>query len=174
MEGEFNNLGINNAPITFTGKTNNIATSDELDAPLMYQDKLGTNYSRGKKAAKMVTLTGVALILTAAAIKTGSLLTNAFIVNVPTVENEKFEVIEGVLNYSFEITNKGKYQVYYIINVDNVNIVKQDCSNPDTYVGTFNEISDGQTGHFYIEFTNSVDYTKRITSVTFTNKGVTL
>ena len=174
MEGEFNNLDINNAPITFTGKTDNTATSDELAAPLMYQQTMGTNYSRGKKAVKAVTATGIALILTAAAIKTGSMLSNVFIVNQPTVENENYEIVEGVFSYSFTITNKGKYEIFYYIDVDNVNKVKVNCSNPDLYEGTFDEINDDQIGKFYIEFTNKIDYKRTLKTITFTNKGVKL
>ncbi len=174
MEGEFNNLNINNTPITFTGKTDNTATSDELSAALMYQDKMGTNYSKGKKVARIVSATGIALILTAAAIKTGDLISNAFIVNQPTLEASTFTVSEGVFSYSFTITNKGKYAVYYYIDVDKVNKVKEDCSEPNTYEGTFSEISEGQTGKFYIEFTNKIDYKKTLKTITFTTEGVNL
>ena len=54
MEGEFNNLNINNTNITFNNKPNNIETSDELKAPLMYQDNIqGTNFARKKRTAKI-------------------------------------------------------------------------------------------------------------------------
>ena len=48
MENEFNTLVYENTKVTFTGKTDNIATSDELTAAPLYQDKMGTNYSQSK------------------------------------------------------------------------------------------------------------------------------
>ena len=51
--------------------SNNIATSDELEAAPIYQDKMGTAYSKSKHITRAFNVAGISLILTAAAIKTG-------------------------------------------------------------------------------------------------------
>ena len=84
MANELNELTYNNTPITFTGKTDNIATSDETKAPLLYQDKMGTVYSKSKAVRRAFNFAGISLILTAVAIKTGSLISNVYILNPPT------------------------------------------------------------------------------------------
>ena len=85
MANELNELTYNNTPITFTGKTDNIATSDEAKAPLLYQETMGTAYSRSKAVSRVFNFAGISLILTAAAIKTGSLISNVYILNPPSV-----------------------------------------------------------------------------------------
>ena len=79
MANEINDLTYNNVNITFTGQTNNIATSDEVTASPIYQDKMGTVYSRSKSVTRAFNFAGISLILTAAAIKTGSLISNVYI-----------------------------------------------------------------------------------------------
>ena len=55
MEGEFNNLQLNNANITFNSKPNNTETSDEMKAPMMIQENIeGTIYARKKRNTKIV------------------------------------------------------------------------------------------------------------------------
>ena len=85
MANELNELTYNNMPITFTGKTDNIATSDETKAPLLYQDKMGTVYSKSKAVRRAFNFAGISLILTAVAIKTGSLISNVYILNPPSL-----------------------------------------------------------------------------------------
>lgn len=175
MEGEFNNLAINNAPITFTNNTNNIATSDELSAPLLYQDTLGTKHSRAaKKVTKAAIATGIALLVTTAAIKTGSIVSNAFVLNAPTVTESSFAFEEGVFHYSFIIANKGNYQIKYYISINDEVKFSAECSEETTYSGSYDEIEPGERGSFYVEFTNGVDYKKRIKTVRFTTKGINL
>ena len=175
MEGEFNDYLINNTPITFTGSTNNIATSDELSAPLLYQDTLGTKYSKqGKRVARFVGATGIALLVTAAAVRTGSVLTNGFVLNAPVVENGSFLFEEGEFKYEFTIANKGNYEIKCFITINGVTKFSDDCSEEKTYSGTFNEIQDGERGNFYVEFSNKVDYKKKIKNVRFTTKGIAL
>lgn len=176
MEGEFNNFNINNTPITFSVATNNIATSDELSAALCYQDKQGTEYSKKKatRAKKIVATTGIALLLTTAAIRTGTVLTNGFVLNPPVVNNENFVYEDGTFKFSFSLENKQKYRVTYYITVNEVIEVKEDCSEAGDYNGEFSDLLDGERGVFYVEFTNNVDYKKRIKTVRFTTKGVSL
>ena len=173
MNGEFNDLTYNNTKVTFTNATNNTELSDELSAALMYQDKMGTQYSKRKRASRIVTATGIAILVTAASIASRTLISNAFILNPPKAKMEVCEVVDNQFHYSFTITNKGEYKIYYSISVDNVEKLKKDCSTPSTYEGYFSDIEEGQKGLFLIEFTNSVDYKKTIKRITFTKGEIT-
>ena len=174
MKGEFNDLTYNNTNITFVNKTNNIQTSDELTAALVYQDKMGTNYSRSKKISKAVSAAGIAILLTAASVKAGSVITNAYVLNPPSVVNDSYKVEDNVFTYSFEIKNEKGYEMTYNISINDELKFTETCSEQKTYEGSFKEFAIGERCLFYIEFSNKVDYTKRIRQVRFTTKGVTL
>ena len=51
---------------------------------------------------------------------------------------------------------------------------QEDCSLEGTYSGEFSDIEVGERGLFYVEFTNSVDYKKKIKTIRFTTKGVSV
>lgn len=167
MANEINDLTYNNLNITFDGKVDNTATSDELSASLLYQDKLGTAYSRSKSVVRAFNFAGISLILTAVAIKTGSLIANVFILNPPTVSVETCEVVDHVFNYEFTVTNIGKYQITYYLKVNDKEVLKEDCSEEKSYIVTYDKLKKNDIGNFYIEFTNKVDYTQIIDSYDF-------
>lgn len=169
MANELNDLTYNNTPITFNAATNNIATSDELQASAIYQDKMGTAYSRNKGVAKAINFAGISLIMTAAAIKTGSLISNVYILNPPSVSNVAYDLKDRTFNASFTISNIEKYTItYYLyVNDEKEARVKEDCSEAKDYTFTYGELNKNDEGHFYIEFTNSFDYIKTIESYTF-------
>ena len=168
MEQELNVLEYDNTKVTFTGKTNNIATSDELEASPIYQDKMGTAYSKARAISKAINITGISLILTAAAIKTGSLIANAYILNPPSLSSNHYTVSEHVFTYEFTVSNPGKYTLSYFFEINNNKVIMGDCSEERTYSGTYEGINKGDKLHFYVEFTNGVDYTKTIDSYKFT------
>ena len=177
MEGEFNNLQFNNANITFNNKPNNIETSDELKAPTMYQDNIeGTVYARKKRATKVVALTGITLLVTAASIASGSIISNAFILNPPVISDAEYTVVDEVFNYKFTVENKGEYDVVYTISIGTKTYVKENCSVPGTYVGVFNEnkdlLIDNQVATFYLRFSNKFDYTKQLVKIKFNKGGI--
>ena len=169
MANELNELTYNNTPITFTGKTENIATSDETKAPLLYQDKMGTVYSRRKAVRRAFNFAGISLILTAVAIKTGSLISNVYILNPPTVSATYYSLTGSSFTASFTISNSNKYKMtYYLyINENEEPTLVDDCTESKEYLVTYEELNVGDEGHFYIEFTNSVDYVKTIESYNF-------
>lgn len=173
MEGEFNNLTYNNTNITFTGNTNNIETSDELTATLLYQDKMGTKYSKSKGVVRAFNIVGITLIFTAAAFKAGSIFSNIFVTNPPSIVENSFKTAlnDHEFSFSFEIENKGKYQVYYFLEVNEEIVLKEDCSTPGSYEGSYDQLKDGDNGKFYIQFTNKVDYKKTIETYKFTVGG---
>ena len=167
MNEELNNLTYDNTKVTFSTSTNNIETSDELEAAPIYQDKMGTNYSRSKGVARAINIAGISLILTAAAIKTGSLLANAYVLNPPSVSEQTFVVENKVFSYEFTVSNPGEYQITYYLYVNDIEVMQGDCTKEDTYVGSYDALNSGDKGHFYIEFTNRVDYQKTIESYKF-------
>ena len=164
MEQELNVLEYDNAKVTFTGKTDNIATSDELEASAIYQDKMGTAYSRSKKLSRAISATGISLLLTAAAIRTGSLIANAYILNPPSISVKPYTVTEHVFNYEFTVSNKGKYTINYFLEINNNKVIIGDCSEEKEYTGSYENIEKGDELHFYVSFTNNVDYVKTIDS----------
>ena len=171
MKDELNTLSYNNTPITFTGKTNNIETSDELTAAPLYQDKMGTAYSKSKMVVRAFNFAGISLILTAAAIKTGSLISNAYVLNPPSISEAVYQVENKVFSFSFKVSNPADYEITYYLYINYIEVLKENCSKPQTYTSSYENLKVGDKGHFYIQFTNSVDYTKTIANYSFTVEG---
>lgn len=167
MANELNDLLYDNTKVTFTGKTDNIAQSDELDAPLMYQTKMGTNYSKGKSVVRAFNFAGISLILTAAAIKTGSLISNVYILNPPSISEAHYLVENNSFSADFIVSNKGKYHITYYLYVNEEKVLSEDCSEEKTYKVNYDDLFVGDKGRFYIEFTNDVDYKKVIENYIF-------
>ena len=171
MEGEFNNLTFDNTKTVDISKVDNIKTSDELTAALMYQDKMGTEYSKRKSAAKVVSATGIALIATAASIRTGTLISNAFVVNPPTTKISVCEVVDNTFHITFDISNKLSYKVQYYILINNEIKISEECSEPKTYDVIYKDFSESDSGTFYIEFSNRVDYKTKLVKINFNTGG---
>jgi hypothetical protein len=169
MAEELNNLVYNNTNITFTNNVNNIATSDELEAAPLYQDKMGTVYSRSKHITRAFNVAGISLILTAAAIKTGSIISNAYVLNPPSLTNKEFIVEKHSFKATFTVSNPMKYAMsyYLFINENEEPVIKEDCTEAKEYTFEYNELQKGDSGHFYIEFSNKVDYRKTIETFNF-------
>ena len=169
MDGELNNLTYNNTNITFTNNVNNIATSDETTASPLYQDKMGTAYSRSKSVARAFNFVGISLILTAAAIKTGSLIANAYVLNPPSLSNQNYVLVDHTFKAEFTVSNPMKYKItaYLFINENEEAVIKEDCTEQKEYLIEYSGLTKGDSGRFYIEFTNTVDYRKTIDTYTF-------
>ena len=167
MANELNDLLYDNTKVTFTDKTDNIAQSDELDAPLMYQMKMGTNYSKGKSVVRAFNFAGISLILTAAAIKTGSLISNVYILNPPSISEAHYLVENNSFSVDFIVSNKGKYHITYYLYVNEEKVLSEDCSEEKTYEVSYDDLFVGDKCRFYIEFTNDVDYKKVIENYIF-------
>lgn len=156
MSEELNNLTFDNTKITFTGKTDNIATSDELDAALLYQDKMGTNYSRSKNVVRAFNFVGISLILTAAAIKSGNIISNIFAPNYPKVSDAVYAVNGETFTAEFTISNKGSYEVYYRLMVNEQEVLKEDCSEEKAYNVEYSHLQANDECEFYIEYNEKV------------------
>lgn len=156
MSEELNNLTFDNTKITFTGKTDNIATSDELDATLLYQDKMGTNYSKSKNVVRAFNFVGISLILTAAAIKSGNIISNVFAPKYPKVSDVAYNVDGETFTAEFTINNKGSYEVYYCLIVNDQEVLKEDCSEEKTYNVEYSHLLPNDECEFYIEYNEKV------------------
>ena len=167
MSEYLNDLKYDNTKITFNQNTNNIATSDELTATPLYQDKMGTAYSKSKAVVRAFNMVGISLILTATAIKTGSLISNVFILNPPTISEKSYLVEDGTFKATFTISNSGKYRIDYHLFINDEEVLNEECSNSETYEVTYSHLEDGDSGHFYIAFSNRVDYQKTIETFDF-------
>ena len=174
MTGEFNELNINNANITFNKSPNNIALSDELSAPIMYQDTMGTEYSKKKaKTAKKITVAmGITLLATASAIQAGTFISNGFVLNPPSISEDTYAVNEGVFSFAFSVTNKGNYKVIYYIDVNKTRVYEEECSVAGTYQASFSDYTENDSCEFYIQFTNRLDYRKNLRIVKFNKGGI--
>lgn len=173
MEGEFNNLECNNVATTFVASTNNTATSDELDAPLNYADKFGTKHSKKKKIVPLlVKTTGLTIILVAVGIQGVTFLRNNFVKDPPTIINKEYHVSPDYgFGFYFEIENSRNYSTYYFVEVNGVEVIKEDCSKPGGYEGNYPEVYMGDNLRFYISFTNKYDYVKVIEDFRTTVEG---
>ena len=168
MDGEFNNLDYNNANITFSVATNNIATSDETSADPIYQRQMGTNYSKGKKVGKAITIVGISIALTAVAISSGSIIKNIFVPAPPEVVSPTVLVNGETLSFIFSIKNPRKYKTTYFVDINGENVLQEECVMEQDYVGEYSPVKVGDRCKFYITFTNSLDYYKTI----YTNEFV--
>ena len=170
MNGELNEFNINNTNITFSTTTNNIATSDETSADPIYQRQMGTNYSKSKKVARGITITLIALSVTAVAISGGSIIRNVYVMDPPSVSNASIVVEDGNFNYSFTISNVRNYETFYYLDINGENVLKEECIEPKDYSGTYSPVDGGDRCKFYVIFTNSFDYYKTIFSKEFVVK----
>ena len=167
MEGEFNNLGINNTPITFSVATNNIATSDETSADPIYQRQMGTNYSKAKKVSKAITIVGVSVAFTAIAVSTGSVLKNIFVPDPPEIKNANYVIEDGIFSCTFSVVNKRHYKTYYYFEVNGLKVLEEECTEAKDYSVEYSPLETGNRCKFYITFTNSLDYFKTIRTKEF-------
>ena len=167
MENELNTLTYNNTNITFTAKTNNTETSDELTASALYQEKMGTAYSKSKTVARVFNITGISLILTAAAIKTGSVISNAYVLNPPSISDNTYVVKDHTFTTTFTISNPGEYDINYYLYINDIEVLNGECKEEKEYTVSYDKLNVNDKGHFYIEFTNKVDYKKTIESYEF-------
>ena len=106
--------------------------------------------------------------MTAAAIRTGSLIANAYILNPPSISAPHYAVTEHVFNYEFTISNPSNYTINYFLEINTNKVITGDCSEERTYNGSYEGLKTGDELHFYIEFTNGVDYTKTIDNYKYT------
>ena len=129
---------------------------------------MGTNYSKSKTVVRVFNLTGISLILTAAAIKTGSLIANAYVLNPPSISNTVYKVESNTFTASFKVSNVAEYRMTYYLYINDINMMIGECSEQKEYTVSYDQLKAHDEGRFYIEFTNGIDYKKTIETYTFT------
>ena len=162
MEGEFNNLNVNNTNITFSVATNNIATSDETSADPIYQRQMGTLYSKSKKVTRVLTIAGLSVAFTAIAVSSGSVLKNIFVPTPPAINFPTVTFTEEKIVYSFSVSNPKNYVTTYCLEINGTRVIEESCRETKDYVGEYSPVVAGDKCKFFITFTNSFDYYKTI------------
>lgn len=166
MQGEINNIQTDNIKTTFTNNTNNIQTSDELQADPVYVRKMGTAYSIGKWTKRITVAVGFTITVTAAAVM-GGLGKNAFVPDPPKAEGINFEYSKDLntLSYYFNIKeNKRNYPITFSVTIEGEKnpYYTLDCTQIGEYKGV---VGDFEIGHFYVyslSYSNRVDYTNTL------------
>lgn len=130
---EYNNLDTDNTATNFNATPDNTKTSDELDAPISYGYEYPvreTNFAKLKKNIKIikiaactvtVTVTGGALVVV--------IRNNMVAKEIPKVENYEVNVINKFLSYKADLSNMGKYTVFFEINKGGQIINKDSYTN---------------------------------------------
>lgn len=164
MQGEFNDLTTNNTATTFTNMTNNLSLSDELTASENYVRKMGTAYSAGKWAKRIVIATGITLTVSAAAILGGNMITNVYVGNAPAIASGYiFKMDKNSIYYEFAIeSNPNNYPVTFRLYDDKTPIFTLDCSSPIGYTGYVDMVESLDKAIYEIYFTNRLDYKRTL------------
>ena len=164
MTGEFNDLTTNNTATSFSNTTNNLALSDELSADANYVRKMGTAYSAGKWAKRIVVITGITMTVSAAAILGGNVITNVYVGKAPTIASGYvFKMDEYSIHYDFAIeSNANNYPVTFRLYNENESIFTLDCSTVQGYTGYIDLAESLDKVIYEIYFTNRLDYKRTL------------
>ena len=170
MNNEFNDLNTDNTKTTFNNTPNNVEQSDELNAPPVYTIEKETHYAKSKKVSKAIIYTGVSLIFVSLAIYGVRYLTDQFVSNPPKANETSFSVGETTdsFSYSFTITNKNHYKVFFEVKRNNEDFYKIEVSDEARYEGTLESVGYNKKIDYEIWFSNRVDYTNTILKGTLT------
>ncbi len=116
--GEFNNIETNNLKQSFSNSPNNIETSDEISLGESLFLKQDTTYALKKRDDEKAKRIVAAITISATAILGGTFLANSFLPTLPSIDNISQSVIDKSIHYSFDISNNKKYDVIYVVYVN--------------------------------------------------------
>ena len=170
QESEWNELAYDNIATTFSLSTDNVATSDELSAPPVYENGKDTLYAKNHRAKKITTISLITLSATAALAAGGSVITNAFVGDPPSISSDGVvSLVSGtdVLHYEFEVTNKRHYKTVLKVYVDKTETFTLDITEPGPYIGETGHLGFGVSGTFKAVFGNGLDYKQQIWAGSF-------
>lgn len=147
MESQWNDLS-----------TDNLALSDELSAPGVYEVGKETAYARSK-AVKVTTIT-VSTLLIAAGGVLGIESFNPFITGLPEISEPSFSFVSNTLVYSFEVENEGNYSVAFYVIAEKANepLFDLDISAPGHYEGAVEDLKIGVAYKGRYTVSNGFDY----------------
>lgn len=154
---EINSIQTDNTA-TLSLTTDNTATSDEIKPNYDYVSKGKTEYAKNK-ATKVTT---AAAIITVSFLSGGTLLTNTFLGDLPTIEEvPQFVYEENTFSYSFHLENKGSIKAGVLITYQMETIYEKDVSETGDYQDTitleFDKLYD-----FKVQITNRFDFKRYI------------
>ena len=91
------------------------------------------------------------------------------VLNPPSVGTPVYTLTSTSVSVEFTVSNSSNYKVTYYLYLNNneETTLVGDSSEEKEYIVSYDGLSIGDEGHFYIEFTNSVDYKKTLESYTF-------
>ena len=162
MDDEYNNLNTENTKTTFSNNTDNLGTSDELNAAAIYSVDKDTQYARAKRLRAVIIAVGASLLLVGTAIG----FHNAFIADPPKVVNFAFTPSESSdsISYSFSVVNIRKYKVTLIVTIPEQEDFTLDVSSQEDYSGTLSNLGYNKTIKYKIDFFNRIDYKQTLVS----------
>ncbi len=163
MESQWNDLN-----------TDNLALSDELSAPGVYEVGKETAYARSK-AIRVATIS-VSTLLIAAGGALGIESLNPFMTGLPEISNTSFRLEANTLFYSFDIVNEGNYSVTFYVEAEKASepVFETDISSPGHYEGTAENLKIGiaYVGRYTVS--NGFDYQNQQNLFSIDEKGTIL
>lgn len=138
--------------------TDNLALSDELSAPGVYEVGKETAYARSK-AIKTVTLSVSTLLIAAGGVLEIQSF-NPFITGLPEISESSYVYEDGVLTYGFAIANKGNYSILFYVQAEKANepLYSSDISAPKHYEGIVKDLKIGVSYKGHCKISNGFDY----------------
>lgn len=154
--------------------TDNLALSDELSAPVVYEVGKETAYARSK------TIRAITLSLSTLLIATGGVLgirsLNPFLTGLPELTNPSFVLANNILSFSFDVQNDGSYLVFFYVEADKANdpLFKLDISSPGHYEGIVEDMRIGIAYQGRYKVSNGFDYQSEKNLFSINAKGAFL
>ncbi len=133
--GEVNNLQTDNIATNFNASPNNVETSDELSLAESFFAKQDTNYATKKREDDKNKKTVTTLTLGATAILSTFIFANSYLPTLPKVNDISQTIVEGSLQYSFNIVGNKKYALTYLVSVNDETFYETDVSENAHYEG---------------------------------------
>ena len=115
---ETNEIDTDNIAQNFNDSPDNIATSDELTPKECFFSQEDTSYAKKKRNDALLLKAGAVLMTSATALFGGYMITSAFLPELPSIENVSQAISNNSIHYSFEIKNKNRYTLTYIVQIN--------------------------------------------------------
>lgn len=166
---ETNNIESDNTAQTTNFSPDNLATSDELLAPEVYNYERPTNFAKLKRKIKVgkIVFFSLTISITGGAIVVG-LVRNNIGAKAPVIEQPSFRVENKQLIYSFKVSEIRNYKVIFTINQNDQNIYKVIINKDDTYNNTYDLSEYSGSLDAKLDYTNEVDHAGNLYTFNFT------
>ena len=150
MDSEFNDLTTNNLATSFDASPNNIATSDELSAPAVFQGTL-TSYAKSRRIAQGIT---TAIAILSVGVGGVSFLTSQFVDTPPTISANTIDIssTEDCLDYAFAIDNPKGYAAAFEVLIEEKTIYTLEVTEGKTYSGSVTDLGYDKSGRYVLHY----------------------